>query len=49
MTKFSAFSQVGNTPLIKLDSKFSGHGASVWLKVGSGNPTEFSRTEWQFQ
>ena len=39
MTKFSAFSQVGNTPLIKLGSKFSGHGASVWLKVESGNPT----------
>ena len=39
MTKFSAFSQVGNTPLIKLDLKFSGHGASIWLKVESGNPT----------
>lgn len=39
MTMFSAFSQVGNTPLIKLDPKFSGHGASVWLKVESGNPT----------
>jgi cysteine synthase A len=39
LIKFNAFSQVGNTPLIKLDPKFSGHGASVWLKVESGNPT----------
>ena len=41
LIKLNAFSQVGNTPLIKLDSKFSGHGASVWLKVEIG--THFLR------
>ena len=41
LIKLNAFSQVGNTSLIKSDLKFSGHGASVWLKVESG--TQFLR------
>jgi len=39
MKEIIAFSQVGNTPLIKLSENETGNGASVWLKVESGNPT----------
>ena len=35
----SAYSQVGNTPLIKLNLPEADNCASVWLKVESGNPT----------
>ena len=35
----SSFKQVGNTPLIKLDVLKPDEGASIWLKVESGNPT----------
>ena len=35
----SAYSQVGNTPLIKLNLPETDNCASVWLKVESGNPT----------
>ena len=35
----SAYSQVGNTPLIKLNLSETDNCASVWLKVESGNPT----------
>ena len=34
----SAYLQVGNTPLIKLNLPESDNCASVWLKVKSGNP-----------
>ena len=34
-----SFKQVGNTPLIKLDVLKPDEGASIWLKVESGNPT----------
>ena len=35
----SSFKQVGNTPLIKLDVLKPDEGASIWLKIESGNPT----------
>ena len=35
----SSFKQVGNTPLIKLNVLKPNEGASIWLKVESGNPT----------
>ena len=34
-----SFKQVGNTPLIKLNVIKPDEGASIWLKVESGNPT----------
>ena len=34
-----SFKQVGNTPLIKLNVLKPDEGASIWLKVESGNPT----------
>ena len=35
----NSFMQVGNTPLIKLSVLKPEEGASIWLKVESGNPT----------
>ena len=35
----NSFKQVGNTPLIKLNLIEPNAGASIWLKVESGNPT----------
>ena len=35
----NSFKQVGNTPLIKLKSVEPNVGASIWLKVESGNPS----------
>jgi cysteine synthase A len=35
----NSFKQVGNTPLIKLSILKPNEGASIWLKVESGNPT----------
>lgn len=39
MIEITAFTQVDNTPLIKLGKNETDSGASVWLKVESGNPT----------
>tara|TARA_Y100000590_G_C15694705_1_gene1004684 strand:- start:622 stop:1524 length:903 start_codon:yes stop_codon:yes gene_type:complete len=34
-----AYSQVGNTPLVRLNILQPNEGASIWLKIESGNPT----------
>jgi cysteine synthase A len=37
--KFTAFSQVGNTPIVKLGQLSPASGGNIWLKIESGNPT----------